>query len=301
MYIILYYSVLTNISYRSIMTDSRCIQCINQTYQRLFGKFSIGISQIDEFNSFFRELTSLDITLTAPQIHRELNNKLIEITGNVDLFAVERQAGNQIAMDLYKFWKTRVQASADPFNLALRIAIAGNIMDYGAASSFDINQAITNVITAEFAIDHSSCLKKKISESETILYLGDNAGEIVFDRLFIETINAKNVVYAVKSAPVLNDVILKDAKETGMGLVARVISNGYDAPSTILPECSREFMELFDSADLIISKGQGNLEGLFYQKDPRLFFLLMAKCDPIADLLRVIKGGLVVANSRSIG
>jgi damage-control phosphatase, subfamily I len=283
------------------MTDSRCTQCIYQTYQRLFGKFNIEHSRVEEFNSFFRKLTSLDITHTAPQIHRELNNKLIEITGNGDLFAAEKQAGNQIAMDLYKFWKTRVQASADPFKFALRIAIAGNIMDYGAASSFDVNQTINNIINAEFAIDHSSCLEKKIRESETILYLGDNAGEIVFDRLFIETINAKNVVYAVKSSPVLNDVTISDAKDTGMGLVARVISNGYDVPSTILPECSGEFREIFDSADLIISKGQGNLEGLVSLKDPRLFFLLMAKCDPIADLLRVRKGGLVVSNSRLIG
>ena len=281
------------------MIDDRCSHCIYQTYQRLFGKFNIGLSREDEFNSFFRELISREIAQTAPQIHSELNRKFIELTGNADSFAFEKKAGNQSAMDLYKLWKTRVEASADPFNLALMIAIAGNIMDYAADSSFDINQTIDNVITAEFAIDDSSYLKQKTRESETILYLGDNAGEIVFDRLFIETINSGSVFYSVKSAPVLNDVTMKDSKDTGMDMVARVISNGYDAPSTILSRCSKEFLEIFSSADLIISKGQGNLEGLISQKDPRLFFLLMAKCDVIADMLKVQKGSLVVANSCS--
>ncbi|MGF1586070.1 MAG: DUF89 domain-containing protein [Bacteroidales bacterium] len=281
------------------MIDNRCSHCIYQTYQRLIGELNIGLSREDEFNSFFRELTSREIAQTAPQIHRELNMKFIELTGNGDLFAHEKESSNQTAMDLYKIWKPRVQSSDDPFNLAMRIAIAGNIMDYGAGCSFDINKTVDDVITAELAIDDSSFLKQKTGESETILYLGDNAGEIVFDRLFIETINSGSVVYAVKSAPVLNDVTMKDAKDTGMDKVARVISNGYAAPSTILSECSKEFLDIFSSAGLIISKGQGNLEGLISLKDPRLFFLLMAKCDVIADMLKVRKGSLVVANSCS--
>jgi len=128
------------------------------------------------------------------------------------------------------------------------------------------------------------------------LYLGDNAGEIVFDKIFIETIMHNNLTYVVRGASILNDATLEDAKNTGMDLAADVFSNGYGAPSTILRKCSREFQKVFQEADLIISKGQGNLEGLITHHDPRIFFLLMVKCDVIADLLQVQKGDFVVYN-----
>ena len=107
-----------------------------------------------------------------------------------------------------------------------------------------------------------------------------------------------NVTFAVRGAPALNDVTLEDAYQVEMDKVARVISNGNDVASTIVKECSSEFQEIFQEADLIISKGQGNLEGLIYQNDPRIFFLLVAKCDVIAQLLGVEKGSFVVYNTQ---
>ena len=118
----------------------------------------------------------------------------------------------------------------------------------------------------------------------------------MFDRLFIETFMHPNVTYSVKSAPVLNDALSDDAFETGMDKVADVISNGYDAPSTLLSKCSLDFLNHYYSSDLIISKGQGNLEGLFLQNDPRIFYLLMVKCKVVANVLDVEPGGFVVFN-----
>jgi hypothetical protein len=169
-------------------------------------------------------------------------------------------------------------------------------MDYGANQVFDVHKTITKVLSSDFAIDHSIILKQRIKEAKRILYLGDNAGEIVFDKLFIETIMHPDLVFAVKDAPVLNDVTIQDAKEVGMYEVADVISNGYDASSTLLEKCSKEFLDVYRSADLIISKGQGNLEGLIDEKDPRIFFLFMVKCDVIAERVGVEKGSFVVYN-----
>ena len=132
------------------------------------------------------------------------------------------------------------------------------------------------------------------------MYLGDNAGEIVFDKLLIETIGNKNVTYVVRSAPILNDVTINDAKEVGIDNVAEVISSGYDAPSTVLSKSGTTFLNKYLSADLIISKGQGNLEGLLYENDPRIFFILMAKCDVIAETLKVNKGSFLVYNKEKI-
>jgi uncharacterized protein with ATP-grasp and redox domains len=234
---------------------------------------------------------------TSPEIQRELNRRFSIIAGIEDLFEDEKIKSNSIALGLYNDWSPQVPISKNPFDLALKLSIAGNIMDYGANNDFDIKSTIRRVIFAKLAIDHSKQLQSRIKEAKSILYLGDNAGEIVFDKLFIETINHPNVTFAVRGGFALNDVTLHDSIDVGMNSVAKVISNGYDAPSTVLSKCSSEFLDVYKSADLIISKGQGNLEGLIRDNDPRIFFLLMVKCDVIATLLEVQKGSFIVYNS----
>jgi uncharacterized protein with ATP-grasp and redox domains len=153
---------------------------------------------------------------------------------------------------------------------------------------------ITNLFTKDFAIDQSEEFVYRLGESKKILYLGDNAGEIVFDKLFIETIQNPNITYVVRGKPVINDVTIDDARQTGIDEVCKVITNGYDAPSTLLEYCSEEFIQEFKKADLIISKGQGNFEGLMHIEHPNMFFLLMAKCKPMAELLGVNEGGMII-------
>jgi len=233
---------------------------------------------------------------TTPELQRELSIKFRSVSGIDDPFAEEKAKSHRLASKLYLEWKPKVKASDHPFELALRLSIAGNIMDYGAGNSFDIHKTIDKVISATFAIDHSSLLKKRISRAKSILYLADNAGEIVFDKLFLETIGHPDVTFAVRGGKALNDVTVQDAEEAGIDTVATVISNGFDAPSTLLAQCSEEFLAVYKSVDLIISKGQGNLEGLIHEKDSRIFFLLMVKCDVMAELLKVEKGSLVVSN-----
>ena len=146
---------------------------------------------------------------------------------------------------------------------------------------------------------YSEQLRQEIKNAETILYLGDNAGEIVMDKLFLETVNHPNVWFAVREQPVLNDVTRREAEDVGIGKFARIISNGDDAPSTLLHRVSNEFRQVYEQADLIISKGMGNYEGLMFGADPRLFFLLMVKCDVIGRKIGALKGDFVVKNNSS--
>ena len=190
-----------------------------------------------------------------------------------------------------------IQRSNDPFNTAMRLAIAGNIIDFAASDTFNLQSTIDSALHVELAIDHSVLLKNKIVKAKSVLYLGDNAGEIVFDKLFIETINHPNMIYVVRGGPVINDATIEDAEYIGMKSAAMVISNEYDAPSTIVHKSGIMFQQYFEKADLIISKGQGNLEGLLPLNDKRIFFLLMVKCNVIAELLNVKKGSFVVYNA----
>jgi damage-control phosphatase, subfamily I len=129
-----------------------------------------------------------------------------------------------------------------------------------------------------------------------VLYLGDNAGESAFDRVLIEVLG-KNTAYAVRVVPIINDVTFEDAEKSGINGVARILSSGCDAPGTILKRCSPEFLDLFNKADLIISKGQGSFETLSGEEGP-IFFLLKVKCPVIARQLDVRLGEMILGDGR---
>ncbi|HBB91659.1 MAG TPA: hypothetical protein DC042_08045 [Bacteroidales bacterium] len=274
--------------------DHRCKECFERNFERLIIRSPLTTAQVPEFSAFFNHLVNNCAQLTSPEIQREFQNKLAEMNGIEDPYRDEKRNSNQLALELYGEWKPKVLASDNPYQLALRLALAGNVMDYGANQQFDIHKSIEDALSAPIAIDHSVLLRERIRQSGKILFLGDNAGEIVFDKLLIETIMHPNITYVVKGGPAINDATMEDSEATGMEWVADVISNGYDAPSTVLSKSDPEFRSHFESADLIISKGQGNFEGLMSARDPRIFFLLMVKCDYISEKIGVPKGSFVV-------
>lgn len=276
--------------------DFRCVDCFNRAYEGLFDKWSMNESQLNEFRPIFDKVIHSSGDITSPVAQMILQREFSRIIGIEDLYADEKESSNAIAQVEVDKWKPLVKLSNDPFNFALRLAIAGNVMDYGASSEFDVAETIHTVLKKSFAIDHSSHLKKELSKAKNVLFLGDNAGEIVFDKLFIETIQHPNLTYVVRGGACLNDVTMKDAINVGMDKVAKIIDSGVAAPSTILEESSARFKQAFQNADLIISKGQGNLEGLLDLKDKRIFFLLMVKCVVIGELLNVDEGSFVVHN-----
>jgi len=281
---------------REYEVDGRCMDCLFRGFERLLEKYMFNYNDRQLFFEYFNHTIARSGGCPMPEIHRELNKRFCEMSGVSDPYFEEKKVSNNEALSLYKRWRKKVLESDDPFVTALRLSIAGNIMDYGPDNNFDVEKTIEQVMNAEFSIDGSALLKQRIKESKSILYLGDNAGEIVFDKLFIEMLMHPHMTYAVRGGPILNDVTLSDAKEVGMDWGADVISNGYDTSSTILDKCSEEFLKIYNNADLIISKGQGNLEGLINRNDPRIFFLLMVKCNVMAENLKVEKGSIVVYN-----
>jgi len=276
--------------------DERCVNCFLKSYHRLFRKFQLSAADQKTFLDFFYQTIQSNKHLLTPEIQQLLNTQFARLTGIYDPFEQEKEQSNRIALELYNVWKPKVLQSLNPFDFALRLSIAGNIMDYGAYNNFNLEKTITKVLNADFAINHTKMLQEQIQQAKKVLFLGDNAGEIVFDRLLLEVIRHRNVTFAVKSGPALNDATKKDAVTVGMHKIARIIDNGFNAPSTILRNCSTEFLSEFKTADLIIAKGQGNLEGLFRENDPRIFFLLMVKCELVSEMLGVGIGDFVVLN-----
>jgi uncharacterized protein with ATP-grasp and redox domains len=215
-----------------------------------------------------------------------------------DPFEELKSEYNKIALGLYPSLKTIVGKSQDPLWTATRLAIAGNVIDFGIFTSVDIEGAIDKALNNPLAVDDFEIFKKAISDADTIVYLADNAGEIVFDRLLIETLISfgKSVVVVVKGSPVINDSTLKDALESGLTRICQVIDNGSDAVGTILVWTSSAFQDTFNNAQLVISKGQGNFETIIgIQKN--IFFLFQSKCNVVSKELGLSKGSMLLKKS----
>ncbi|MBN1569804.1 MAG: DUF89 family protein [Acidobacteria bacterium] len=239
-----------------------------------------------------------DIPLESPppETARYVYGAVRDITGVSDPFRTHKDKSIERALQLYDSLKSAVTASEDPLRTAVHIAIAGNVIDFGAAQHFDLDNEMKDVLKKKPAIDDYESFRQSVETGGTVLFLGDNAGETVFDRILIETLR-KNTVYAVREIPIINDATMEDAVKSGIDKVARIISSGCDAPGTILKRCSREFLEHYRTADVVISKGQGNLETLSEETRP-IFFLLKVKCRIAAHHLGAEEGSLVLKDNR---
>lgn len=226
--------------------------------------------------------SELDFSQSPPTFAQKIHRRLREITGVKDPYSKLKQSFNRLALEMFSAIESLVKNSPDPLETAVRFAIAGNIIDSGAKSALrecEIKEALEATASMPLTGDFAD-FKKAVRKAVRILYLADNAGEIVFDRLLLDLLPRKSTVLAVRGAPVINDATLSDAETAGINNLVNVISNGSDAPGTIIEDCSKEFVDCFRDADLIISKGQGNYETLSHRKE-NIFFLLKVKCTVI--------------------
>lgn len=248
-------------------------------------------------NSVAGMIPQFSLGLRPPEIAQQGYQLIYQITGNSDPFHQAKVEANRVALALYPHLKEVVANSEDPLLMACKLAIAGNSIDF--APDFDyggINNLVETALAFQLAIDDYKEFRNSINNSRYILYLGDNAGEIVFDRVLIEElrqVRELEIDFVVRERPIINDATVEDAIAVGMDKVARIVSSGCDAPATILSQCSSEMLRLYHSADVIIAKGQGNYESLD-EESGNIFFLLRAKCPVVARLLGVSVGDAVL-------
>ncbi len=252
----------------------------------------------DRREQFMRDMleriAGFDYTDSPPIMAMEMYGEVRRRAGIADPYLEIKKTYNSRALKLYPGLREKIVVAPDPLDAALRIAVAGNIIDFGMGTTdnIQVEATIERALREDFVVDDTRRLKEELQAAQNILYLGDNAGEIVFDRLFVETIGPENVTFAVRDVPIINDSTLSDAADAGMNRVCRVISSGSPAPGTPLELCSAEFREIFDQADVVISKGQGNFETLSNPPRP-VYFLLMAKCAVIAREIGVDVGSFI--------
>ena len=221
----------------------------------------------------------MDFDLPPPVLAQRIHRKLREITGVFDPYQKAKTRANEMALALVPQLRIKIEVAVDPLFMAARLAAAGNVIDMGASGNVGathVRRAVEQALTTPLAGDWKAFVRA-LSKAQRILYLADNAGEIVFDRLFIERLGPERVTLAVRGAPVINDATRADAKAADLHSLVDIIDNGTDAPGTILEACTDDFIRRFNEADLIIAKGQGNFETLSASLRP-VYFLFMVKC-----------------------
>lgn len=262
-------------------TSPNCLPCLTKqaAYTAALATDSLKL-QNEIMASATRLIATFDLALSPPENAVHLYRMIAEQTGNSDIFADLKNISNQTVLKMLPDLEHKISQSADPLRTAAILTLAGNIIDYGSHHDFNVHQAVDECLNTALAIDDFTELQDDLRQAKKILYLGDNCGELVFDRLLIKQLN-QQVTFAVREKPVINDALAADAEECGLGDLCQIISNGTDCPGTPLHHCSNEFKKIFSEADLIISKGQGNFETLSGISGP-IYFMLMIKCEVVA-------------------
>ena len=284
--------------------DFECYPCLMK--QALKMAKLIDLNEEDTrkgLNGTMEILLRADDDYTAPFVASKFHDYIQEKHYNGETFDPYREIKretNNIALSHYDFLAEKVRASDSPLERAVRTAAVGNIIDFGAKgiNEVDIDREIDDIDSLEFGIFDFNVFFEMLAGARSLLYIGDNAGEIVFDKILISEIRRQygdiDITFATRGRPILNDITPADAEMTGMGNLATVISSGSRYPGTVLRETSGEFRRIYDSADLIIAKGQGNYETLSEEYSPKLFFLMRVKCDVVSRRIKAPNGSLVL-------
>lgn len=236
---------------------------------------------------FNKEDTPMSITLAMHRATRK-------ILGINDPYEEVKREYNEKGRQAYPFLIELLQQSDNPLKTAVKIAIAGNIVDYALPIEKDLDKSLQTALGTPLPQRDWEIFSWELSNSKKLLYLLDNAGEIFYDKVFIEYLLEKGyeVIAVVRGGPAINDATLEDARFAGLDKITKVITTGIDTVGFIFEQASPDFLYALNEADLIIAKGQANLESLD-ETDYPAFFLLKAKCPIIAELTGRETGDIV--------
>ena len=280
-----------------------CLPCVMQQALQALRSTTKDEALVEEgLRKVALRLQQYNKSEAPPLIVRDVHRIVREVSRNNDPYRKIKAQSTAMALDMEPRAKKMIRACSNSFEMAVRFALAGNAMDYALMSVWDegkLLQSIERVRSMALDSEAVECLRRKTLTVDWILFLGDNAGEAVFDRLLLEECLGPKMVYAVKSSPIINDATREDAIDAGIDSYAKIICNGSDAPGTVLDDCSEEFLNLFNNAPLVIAKGQANFETLNDAKR-EIFFLTQIKCPVIAQHYGYELGHWLVTSNRNL-
>ncbi len=275
-----------------------CVECIVNQSLRVADAIGADDALRSRLYAYVRDASQhFDFHASPPEVAAEVYEAMARIADKEDLYDTVKKHSTQQARRSVPALKKRLAASQDPLMTAVKIAVAGNVIDLAAAVRFDLDEELERIFHTPFAVDNVALLHEKLATASTLLYIADNAGEHIFDYLAIETLQQRypnlHVYYMVRGVPIINDVTLQEAKEAGFDALCSVVDSGVNTPGFVYERATKEAQRLFDSADVVLAKGMGNYECLSPAPRHNLCYLLKVKCGVVADSLKREIGDII--------
>lgn len=282
----------------------KCLPCVVK--QAIKVADITGLNTKEELlREVFTYLSKMNFHETTPEIIGEIFDMIKRHTNNPDPYKETRNYYNTLFMKMQPEFERKIEQAENSFMLAIRYAIVGNIIDFNPIHNTlleNIYDCFEKMEQLELAINDSHALMKDISNAGTLLYLGDNCGEICMDKILLKKIKEQNpnvkLFFGVRGKPVVNDSISEDAYSVGIDEYAEVVDNGDGSLGTVLNRTSPAFKEVYNNADIVIAKGQANYECLS-EENKNIYFLLMTKCEVIAKDIGVEEKKMICMKNKS--
>jgi len=281
-----------------VKIEQECLDCIYNQSTRVSDFLKVNPSQAKNISKIAKQhIAKFDHNSTPPHNATPMYEEIATYLEVDDIYAAMKEEASKKALSFVSTCKDNIQNQKDRLEGAIKTAIAGNVIDLAAEVMFDLDEEIGKIFKTDFAIDDFESLKQKLSQTKILVYLADNAGEEIFDKICIETIKELypdiEIYYFVRGKPIINDLTISHAKKSKLHEVATLIDSGVPTPGYVQEFASKKANKLFNSADCIISKGMGNYECLGEEKNLPIHFLLKVKCQVVARAIGATLGDIV--------
>lgn len=278
--------------------DKACVECIINQSAKVANAIHADESLSKELVSTVTDMSkTFSFKDTPPEIASYVYEKMALIAHKDDLYDEVKELSTKKALSFVPLLKKELSNSTDKLLTATKIAVAGNVIDLAAEVEFDLEEELEKIFDTEFAHNDFSIFAQKLSSAKSVLVVGDNVGEHIFDYMLMETLRelypSAKFYYMVRGNPIINDVTLKETKEAGFEKICEVVDSGVNTPGFVYSRATSHAKELFDTADLVISKGMGNYECMSPSHRRDICFLLKIKCGVVAASLKKEVGDIV--------
>ena len=278
--------------------QTECVACIINQSRRVANAIGASDALTTTLTSTVEQMSkNFSHRNNPPEIAADVYEKMASLANKTDLYDEVKQLCTKKALESVPLLEKRLEDSNNKLLTATKIAVAGNVIDLAAQVEFDLHEELEKIFETEFAHNDFALLEAKLQGAQTALIIGDNVGEHIFDKLFVKTLKdlypTLHISYMVRGNPIINDVTLKEAKEAGFEQICELVDSGVNTPGFAYNRATTYAQKLFDSADLIITKGMGNYECLSDTKRKDLCFLLKVKCDVVARSLGKNVGDII--------
>lgn len=278
--------------------ESACVDCIIGQTQRVADAIGADDALRQKIQADVSAMSKrFNFAQTPPEVAREVYEHLAVLAGKNDLYDEIKRLCTEKAKAFVPFLRQQIVAAEDPFLTAVKVAVAGNVIDLAAEVSFDLDTEIEKLFHTTFVHDDTAILEAQLSDAKTLLYIGDNAGEHLFDALAIETFAhlfpRLQITYMTRGRPIINDITFAEAEADGLTRHAHLVDSGVDTPGFVYERAVKEAQQLFNESDVVLTKGMGNYECLSPSPRQNLFYLLKVKCQVVSHSIGADIGSIV--------